>query len=257
VRRSFSSAAVSGSASYEPKQGIFWGASASWSERPPTAEELFSNGPHLATNQFEVGDAALREEQTAYFDISLKVRRGPFTFAANAFRSTHKDFVFSNETGEIENGLPVFQFTGVDARFHGGEVEAEIEAINDGRWIARFDTSIDYVRAQDLTNGKPLPRTPPIHYRLGLDVERGVVATRVEFAGSAGKGRVAVGETPTDSYRYLNAQVSIGPWGAQGVRFVLQGRNLTNSRARVHTSFIKDVAPLPGRDLRLSAQASF
>jgi iron complex outermembrane recepter protein len=38
---------------------------------------------------------------------------------------------------------------------------------------------------------------------------------------------------------------------------MLRGSNLTDEEARDHTSFLKDVAPLPGRDIRLSVRLGF
>ena len=39
--------------------------------------------------------------------------------------------------------------------------------------------------------------------------------------------------------------------------FVLRGANLTNQEARNHTSFLKEMAPLPGRDIRFMYRVYF
>ena len=69
---------------------------------------------------------------------------------------------------------------------------------------------------------------------------------------------VAANESATDGYTMLNA--SVGRrflWGGQIVDLLLRGRNLTDEEARVHTSFLKNAAPLPGRDVALSARLWF
>ena len=38
---------------------------------------------------------------------------------------------------------------------------------------------------------------------------------------------------------------------------IAEGRNLTDRDARVHTSFLKDVAPLPGRALSTGVRLTF
>jgi len=43
-------------------------------ERAPTTEELFSNGPHLATNQFEIGDITLDEETALGVEGAIRFR---------------------------------------------------------------------------------------------------------------------------------------------------------------------------------------
>ena len=39
--------------------------------------------------------------------------------------------------------------------------------------------------------------------------------------------------------------------------FLLRGTNLTNTEARNHTSFLKELAPLPGRELRFMYRVYF
>jgi iron complex outermembrane receptor protein len=39
--------------------------------------------------------------------------------------------------------------------------------------------------------------------------------------------------------------------------FVIRGSNLTNQEARNHTSFLKEMAPLPGRDIRFMYRVHF
>ena len=46
-------------------------------------------------------------------------------------------------------------------------------------------------------------------------------------------------------------------FGAQIVDILLRGRNLTDEEARSHTSFLKNVAPLPGRNVTLSLRFQF
>ena len=90
-------------------------------ERAPTTEELFSNGPHLATNQFEIGDVTLEEETATGVEGSFRYREGGSSVTLNLFYTDYSDYIFENEKGEIEDGLPVFQFTAEDAEFYGFE----------------------------------------------------------------------------------------------------------------------------------------
>ena len=41
------------------------------------------------------------------------------------------------------------------------------------------------------------------------------------------------------------------------VELLLRGTNLTDQEARNHVSFLKDLAPLPGRDVRLDVRLDF
>src|SRR5690606_10918912 len=44
--------------------GYSLGGNLSHAQRAPALEELFSNGPHLATNSFEIGSASLNKEKS-------------------------------------------------------------------------------------------------------------------------------------------------------------------------------------------------
>ncbi len=257
MSKSFTSYALSGAASYAFTDATRAGLSVAWTERPPTAEELFSNGPHLATNQFEIGDPTLGIEEAVTVEASLRHRSGPFSGSVGAYVTWYDDFIYSRASGAEEDGLPVFQYASSDAKFAGFEIEAKWLVLTRGDFNLSIDGALDYVRATDTGSGQPLPRIPPLEYLMGADAMWREWSGRFEVEGSVGQGRTAPLETSTGAYTFLNAQVAYEPdaWG--GVRFVIQGENLTNSSARPHTSFIKDVAPLPGRDIRFYVQARF
>jgi iron complex outermembrane receptor protein len=64
------------------------------------------------------------------------------------------------------------------------------------------------------------------------------------------QNRITPFELATDGYTMVNAQVSVRPFAAREFRIFLDGRNLGNVEAREHVSFLKDLAPLPGRNVR-------
>jgi iron complex outermembrane receptor protein len=256
-RRTFRSWAGSAAVNVAVVDGAYLGASAGWSQRPPTAEELFSNGPHLATGQFEVGNPGLGEETALNLEVSARIVRGALTVSANAFRSLHDDFILPLQTGEIEDGLPVFQFSAVDARFHGAEVEVGWTFIDTVEMTGAVDASLDVVRAVDRDRRDPLPRIPPVGYRLGVGVRYLDLGARIEVQGAARQRRVAPGEATTAGHAFLNVELAWRPDAADHLRLAVQGRNLANARGLAHTSFVKDDAPLPGRDVRLMITSSF
>lgn len=255
--RKFTSAAASGSVAYEFATDTLIGATVSWTERPPTAEELFSEGPHLATNQFERGNAALGEEEAVNLEITLRRSVGPVTGSVSLYRTWYDRFVFAQQTGAEVDELPVFQFTAVDARFQGIESEVTLQAIDEATYGLAFDAGLDVVRATNVTAGEPLPRIPPFRYRFGVEARWQMLDGRIEVAGAAAQNRTSLLETSTDGYTFLNARLGYKPFEDQDVQFVLQAQNLTNAAGRPHTSFLKDIAPLPGRDVRLYLRVSY
>ena len=71
-------------------------------------------------------------------------------------------------------------------------------------------------------------------------------------------GTLASYETTTDGYTFVNAHVGYRFFLSNTIHEVmLRGTNLTDELARSHVSPLKDVAPLPGRDLAVSYRLLF
>jgi iron complex outermembrane receptor protein len=138
------------------------------------------------------------------------------------------------------------------------EAEIEVEAVRTDLWSLTVDASADYVRATDTVASGPLPRIPSFRFQAGVEYKRDWLTGRVEVQRVSRQDRVASFEEETDGYTMLNASLSVRPFtGRPDVTVLLRGRNLTNTIARAHTSFLKEVAPLPGRDIRVSLQVGF
>jgi iron complex outermembrane receptor protein len=251
---------------YSGSAGIVWQNAAGWSTaftvarstKLPNAEELFSNGPHLATRAFEIGDPALGKEKSLGFDLSLRRRTGQVTGEVNLFLNRFDGFIFEEATGEEEDGLQVFRFVQRDAEFRGAEAQARIELFHSEPHHVELDLMADYVRATLRETDEPLPRIPPFRYGVGLHYDGGHWNGRVELRGVAEQDRVAAFELPTEGYTLLNASLGWRAFfGRSVLELMLRGTNLTDQEARNHVSFLKDLAPLPGRDLRLIARLAF
>lgn len=66
-------------------------------------------------------------------------------------------------------------------------------------------------------------------------------------------------ETETSGYTLMNAEMGYHMKLTKSVHYTLflQGRNLLDSDMRVHTSFLKDIAPLPGRAIVAGIRGAF
>jgi iron complex outermembrane recepter protein len=227
------------------------------SERAPTAEELFSDGPHLATRSYEIGDDALASEVANRAEIGLHWHTARIDARAAAYHTRFDDFIYLAATGDSEDELPVRQWTQADARFNGIEAEARLllaEAAGGDFSLRLFG---DLVRAR-LDDGGDLPRIPAS--RLGSELQWRSDAWRVGLGAvrHARQDRVAELERPSEGYTLVNAHLSYH-WdvGDIGWEVFLDGNNLTDREARPHTSFLRDLAPLPGRSLAFGVRAFF
>lgn len=89
----------------------------------------------------------------------------------------------------------------------------------------------------------------------GLALESTHFDLRGEVEHVTAQNRVAPLETVTPAYTMVNAELAWRPWGnARPLSLVLSANNLFDVNARRHASFLKDYAPLSGRDIRISAR---
>jgi iron complex outermembrane recepter protein len=230
------------------------------SERLPVAEELYSNGPHLATGVIQVGDPALAGETSRHVDVGVRKHEGDLTWSVTAFATSYDDFIYLDDSGAIDpvEDLPIFAFRARDADFVGLEAEVftPIAAVAGGEIDMRLFA--DYVRGE-LAAAGDLPRMPPWRYGARFQYHDDRLLTGIEATKYGDQNDIAAFETPTDGYTMVNADFRWRVATARGtqVELFVNGTNLADSEARKHTSFVKDFAPLPGRNYAVGIRSKF
>ncbi|MEE4273388.1 MAG: TonB-dependent receptor [Thermoanaerobaculales bacterium] len=240
--------------------GVVWGFAPHWGltaalnrpERAPTAEELYSDGPHAATGAYEIGDPDLVTELGAGLDLSVRAEYERFEATLSFFATRYDDFIYLAETGEEIDELEVLQFAQQDAEFTGFELHGHYELLHRGSNHLHLGFSYDRVEAEFRATGEPLPRIPPQRGRLALVYLSEKIDARIEGWWVDDQDRVSEHETPTPGYEMLNASFGYRIFAGRTVHeLILRGRNLTDEAAYNHVSFLKTAAPLPGRDVAL------
>ena len=262
-----------------PTDGYAIALNAALTQRAPTYQELFANGPHVATNTFEIGDDRLGSEKALSLDLSLRKKTGRVTGAISAIYYRFSDFVGQFATGDVVAGegddLPIHAYRATDAEFFGGEAEITLHVIGAARaglsekGMKPLPTSFspdtldlvlraDYVHAEDTKSGEPLPRIPPFRGSAGLNYTRDRFSASVEGQYTAHQSRISEFELATNSHFLVNASIGCTiPFKGLELDLYVKGVNLTNQEARLHTSFLKDIAPLAGRGIVVGLKASF
>ena len=252
----FQTVSVSAGGDYHLSDALRLGGTVFRTQRAPTTEELFSDGPHLATEQFERGDASLDVETATGIEIALRHRSDDGFFTVNLFYTDYEDYIFERATGEEEDGLDVFQFSAEDAQFSGFEVQGGYDFADLGTYTLRADGLVEYVRAE--TDSANLPRIPPLSVLAGLEAQSDRLKLRGEVDWVSESSDLAPFEIATESYALVNAFATWKPVaGDRDVSLKLSLHNLFDEDARQHSSFLKDVAPLPGRNVRFAIATSF
>ena len=260
--RTFNSVSVSVGGSLDLGGGFRLALSGARTERAPSAEELFANGGHAATRAFEIGNPNFRTERQLGAEAVLRGRGAGWRLELSAFVNRFDNYIFLNPNGLEAAGLPVFQYSQSDANFWGVEVEGGAAIAQLGSTRVEITGLLDYTRATILSTsgsgGAAVPRIPPLRMIGGVEASGGVVGGRLEIEHVTAQDRTASFETRTAAFSLVNASLSWKPFGADTpTTLMVQANNIFDVEARRHTSFLKDVAPLFGRDIRVSLRTAF
>lgn len=253
IERSHNGTSASLGAVWKFTPGYQVGASFTRASRAPSAEELYARGLHMATSTYERGDASLRSETSQNFDLSLKKTAGDTTFGVSVFRNSINNYIYGRTLDALD-GLQLLQYSQADATFTGIEGQVR-QRLNRNLGITLFG---DTVRAK-IDGAGNLPRIPATRAGLRLDGNWNAWEGQVEWVQVARQNRIAAFETATPGYGMLNVGLAYNGQFSSGTpwQVYLKGTNLTDRLAYAHTSFIKNAAPLMGRNLTVGVKVAF
>ncbi len=268
------------------------------SQRAPSAAELYSFGPHLAANTYEIGglyelheeegeihielsESSVKLEKSNNLDLSLRKFEGDFGFLFNLFYNQVDNYYYQTHTGfetalhaehedesahpeedHIEDEheaheagmIPVYLFTTADAKLYGYEAEVFWRYSN----ALQFKLQSDLVRATLVDSNGDLPRTPPMRVGASANYQADNYSLDMSVHHYFEQDKTEAYETQTDAYTVmdLNANYYLSGFG-QDLVLYLKAQNLTNELGLVHTSFLKQKAPLPGRNIGVGIRGYF
>ena len=257
ITRKFNTVSGALGANYEIADGMKFGVSLARAVRAPSAEELFSNGPHIATQSFELGNPDLKREASWGGEASFKYASDAINFSLTGYANWFDNFIYSEATGAEEDELPVFQYFQRDARVYGFEAEASARLAQISGFNIVGDVTADMTRAK-IKGGDHVPRIPPMRILGGIEAQGERIDARAEVEWTDNQNRNAAFETPTKGFTLVNASISWRPLpDTKNLTLSLAANNIFDVDARRHASFTKDYVPLAGRDIRVTARASF
>ena len=249
--------------------GFFLGGQVSYTERAPADTELFADGPHLATDQFEVGDPTLGKESGLNLEGTARWSGENYNLGLNVFVTDFSDFIYLTPGETFEDGalvseadgLPVFVFTQQDANFVGLEAYGEFtfsNALLGADWV--FDASYDFVKAELADDGN-VPFIPPTMIKSGLTAEWDAFEVGAKLTVAGDQNDIGVGQLATDGYAVIDLKAATDlshfGWSAEGTKAFIEARNITDEEVRYATSVVKDIAPAPGQNIRVGLRIAF
>lgn len=263
--RSFDALSGSLGVSQELVPGWRVGLNLSRTERAPSAEELFARGNHAGTQAFELGNPDFGLEKSWGIEGTLRGQGNGYTISLSAYHNWFDGYIYDVRVDDgvcmAANGgeplsFPCYQNLQANARYLGFEAEGTVKLGQIGSYALNLDGVADYVRATIVGSG-PAPRIPPLRLLGGLELQGDRLSIRGEVERSFAQNRITDTETPTDGFTLVNASLSFKPIkGNDRTTITLSANNIFDVEARRAASFLKDYAPLAGRDIRLTARLS-
>lgn len=256
--RSFNALSSSFATIYSFNERLTAGASVLHSFRAPSLEELYSEGPHLATYSYETGNPDLKPERALAKELFIRYSWNKGSAQTSIFHNNFSNYLFAQNTGTPSNQNPnlfTYAFTGAKAVLYGLEFSGEIQLSN--RLV--IDGSLSYTEAERkvsdeerLLTGygkstRPLPQIPPLKGNLSLRYNKNRMEAGSRLRLAASQNRTDEFEQPTDGYSVLDFFLQY--MVSQNMlmhTFTLNVNNVLNNEYYNHLSRIKELRPEAG-----------
>ena len=151
--------------------------------RTPDLDELYSDGPHLGTYSYEIGQPNLTLERTISIEGSLQYSTSKSQISLTGYHNLSPNYHISTAQGSgyepgadwIEWGsgssgwLYKYQMKGLRARIYGWESEMRYELNN---WF-NLNGNVSVTRGDNLSQDRPLEYMPPDKVQFSPEVNFG------------------------------------------------------------------------------------
>ena len=139
-----------------------WYLNMSLATRNPNPSEFFSDGLHHSTGVIELGDLALKKEQSVKFSTSVQKKWRSFSLEINPYVSKIRNYMFLRPTDfetTIRGTFPVWEYQQTTAIISGIDFQSHWNLSE--QWQHFF--ALAYVNGYDVKNSEPLIDIPPLN----------------------------------------------------------------------------------------------
>ncbi|TCB79894.1 zinc piracy TonB-dependent receptor ZnuD [Acinetobacter sp. ANC 4173] len=226
---------------------------ASHQERLPMAQELYSQGKHLATNTYELGNENLAVEKSNNLEVGFHYDTDRLNYHVHVFHNWFDDYIYAQTLDRYED-FRLIQYTQDKARFYGaeGEISYQLSPIYTATLFG------DYVRGKIDAEGDA-PRVPGgrVGTRFDADFGDGFSGT-AEYYRAFKQDKIAVYETETDGYNMVNLGLAYAARLSDKTdyRVYAKANNLLDETVYNHASFLSTL-PQMGRNFTVGLEFGF
>jgi iron complex outermembrane receptor protein len=181
--------------------------------RPPSVNELYSNGLHHGSAALEYGNQNLGLEQVFNWNASVEKNWKKWYFRSQVYANYFSNYTYLSPTGEtqltIRGAFPVYEFKQVEAMLNGLDLEVKY-ALHPK---VDLDFGSSFIRANNLTNNNYLWGMPADEYNssiqlkpnLGKRFKKTVLELNFQYVSQQHRYQIEDDfATPPEGYALLN-----------------------------------------------------
>ncbi len=236
--------------------------------RTPDLDELYSDGPHLGTYSYEIGQPNLKQERTFGIETSLEYNTQKSQMRLTGYQNFSPNYHISVAQGTgyepgadwIEWGsgssgwLYKYQMKGLRTRVYGWETDIKHKL---NKWIY-LGGSISLTRGENLSQNRALEYMPPDKFQLSTEFQFEPLSISLNLKKVLPQTRLGEFETRTDGFSVLDINSSYTVHSSNlSHKFILQLDNIFNETYYNHLSRIKTIMPENGRSLNIQYRVVF
>ena len=236
--------------------------------RAPDLDELYSDGPHLGTYSYEIGQPNLELERTISIEVSLEHNTpksqmrltGYQNFSPNYHISTALGTGYESGADWIEWGsgssgwLYKYQMRGLRAQIYGWESDLRYEL---KKWIY-LGGSISVTRGENLSQNRALEYMPPDKVQFSTEFELEPLSVALNLKKVFPQTRLGEFETKTEGYFIADLNGSFTIHRSQiAHKIIFQIDNIFDAVYYNHLSRIKQIMPERGQNFSIQYRLVF
>ena len=238
-----------------------------YTSRAPKIEDLFSDGPHLGSYSYEIGEPTLDAENTFGFENTLSFFNDRNILNLTTYFNYSSNFHIFQKMGEgyepgadwIEWGsgssgwLYKYKLNGLESIIYGFEPNTKLNL----RYF-NFLANASICRGFDLENDIPIAYIPPDLIRIQIEKNIHFLNNTLEVLFVSKQDRLGEFETQTNGYQLLNYKCSYTLSRSENIhQIIFQVTNILNETYYNHLSKIKMIMPEPGIGMNINYSVKF
>ena len=238
-----------------------------YTSRAPKIEDLFSDGPHLGSYSYEIGEPTLDAENTIGFENTLSFFNEKNLLNLTTYLNYSSNFHVFQKMGEgyepgadwIEWGsgssgwLYKYKLNGLESIIYGFEPNTKLNLK-----YFNFLANASVCRGIDLKNDIPIAYIPPDLIRFQIEKNIHFLNNTLEIMFVSKQDKLGEFETQTNGYQLLNYNCSYTFSRNENFhQLIFQVTNILNETYYNHLSKIKMIMPEAGRGFNINYRMHF